>query len=518
MPHISETSKTNQQLQFLWHLTGTESNIALRARAGTGKTTSIRMGIYEYTRKFPTHEIAAYAYNASIAKEIGEKLKEDGHTDWRRVQSATLHSAGLSLIRSVFKDVKVEENKVHFIIDSRTHKNGGNERVYDEYFSQIKQLVGLAKLHGFGFFSDVPVSSVDAWFELADRFDVDGLEDQYDMERVVEAAQSVYKQSLEDTKTIDFDDMILFPLIKNIRCKWGKDLVFIDEAQDLSRARQALARKMLKPNGRMVIVGDDRQAIYGFSGADSEAMDNMIKSMGAIVLPLSVTWRCPVSVVELAQKYVPDLEAAPGKEAGVVRTLTLRDEKQKILPETMKEFKQEDVILCRNTAPLISLAYTLIRSRIPCKVEGRQIGTGLAKLAKRWKVTDIDGFLHKLDEYQDREVQKYQAKANETKIAEIQDRCDTMREICNAVIADGKTAMSDVLAFIENLFADNVSNVLTLATYHRSKGREWDRVFLLEHAQRCPSKWARQGWQMLQETNLAYVAFTRAMKELIFLG
>jgi hypothetical protein len=43
-----------------------------------------------------------------------------------------------------------------------------------------------------------------------------------------------------------------------------------------------------------------------------------------------------------------------------------------------------------------------------------------------------------------------------------------------------------------------------------------DRVMLLEHAQRCPSPWAKQDWQRRQEQNLAYVAITRAQQELIY--
>ena len=64
----------------------------------------------------------------------------------------------------------------------------------------------------------------------------------------------------------------------------------------------------------------------------------------------------------------------------------------------------------------------------------------------------------------------------------------------------------------------NVTGVLTLATYHRSKGREWPRVFLFEHAARCPSRAARQAWQQVQEANLAYVAITRAKQTLAYVN
>ena len=78
--------------------------------------------------------------------------------------------------------------------------------------------------------------------------------------------------------------------------------------------------------------------------------------------------------------------------------------------------------------------------------------------------------------------------------------------------------VADVNDFIDALFADGAKGVLTLATYHRSKGREWPRVYLWEHSLRCPSKAARQPWQLAQEGNLAYVAYTRSQQTLGFVG
>jgi superfamily I DNA/RNA helicase len=119
------------------------------------------------------------------------------------------------------------------------------------------------------------------------------------------------------------------------------------------------------------------------------------------------------------------------------------------------------------------------------------------------------------------------AKDQESKVTEINDRCDTLIAICEAVRAKKLSSLDDVRAFIRNLFADNVSEgdpdenrppMLVLATYHRSKGREWPRVMLIEHAKRCPSPWARQEWEQRQESNLAYVAITLAQRELIYVN
>jgi superfamily I DNA/RNA helicase len=41
---------------------------------------------------------------------------------------------------------------------------------------------------------------------------------------------------------------------------------------------------------------------------------------------------------------------------------------------------------------------------------------------------------------------------------------------------------------------------------------------LFEHAKRCPSKWAKQAWELQQESNLAYVAITRAQNTLMYVN
>lgn len=497
---------TAQQSAFVSTLLNTSSNVALVARAGCGKTSTILAATVELVKKFPRCEIAIVCYGNTIAKEIGEKVAKLG-LDWKQVNTSTTHSLGMGLCKFAFRlepKRDINANKVRDII-TRLREEG--DEACDYYGAQIGKLVSLAKGDGFGFFGDKQIGDRSAWYALADHYDVNGFDDTTDMDAVIDAAQKVYRISLNDTKTIDFDDMVLFPLIKNLSVKFPKDIIFVDEAQDTSPARQALIRKFLKPRtGRIVLVGDDRQAIMGFSGADVDALPNMIRDFSAVALPLSMTWRCPKAVVREAQRLVPDIEAAESAiEGSVVRMAGV--------PE---DLKAGDAVLCRNTAPLIVMAYSLIRKGIACKVEGRAIGEGLSNLAKRWKVKSVDVLLQRLETYREREISKAMAKGNDAKVEEVEDRVATLVEICNACIAQNKTTVQDVLAFIDNLFADGATNVVVMATYHRSKGREWERVILFQNSARCPSKAAKQPWQLQQEYNLEYVAITRAQRELIY--
>jgi superfamily I DNA/RNA helicase len=178
------------------------------------------------------------------------------------------------------------------------------------------------------------------------------------------------------------------------------------------------------------------------------------------------------------------------------------------------------VILCRNTKPLVEQAYMMLRHGMGCRIEGRDIGEGLVKLVTRWKrIDDLHQLIDRLSEYGAVEVQKWLAKGKETKAQAVQDQVETAKILADRLIEDQKTKVSDLVSFIRSLFGDSrvgeVPRVVTLSTIHKSKGREWPTVYLLDRAGTLPSKWARKDWQLNQEKNLEYVAITRAQREVV---
>lgn len=501
------TTLTTEQTAVVNAIVAGDRNVACGALAGTGKTSTILATVDAYVRKDPEAVILVCAFNKPIELEITKKLKERGHNDWRRVSAKTIHAMGLEPIRAAFGQIEIDSqgNKIRNIL--RDPRDWANEQIFiiRAYEAQITALVGYAKQAGVGFFADAPIADTLTWTTLADHYDINGLEDVSDMDALVAIAQEVYRRSLAITNVIDFNDMILFPLIKNLRVKYPKDVIFVDEAQDLSRARQALIKKFVRPgSGRMHIVGDINQAIYGFSGADAEAMTNLITSLDALELPMTVTWRCPKAVVAEAQKLVPSLQAAPNAAEGTVATIS----------ELPADLVDGDAIICRTNAPLLKNAYALIRKGIPCRVEGREIGKGLQALARRWKVTSIDKLLIKLEDYKEREIQKAMAQDNETKAQAIADKVETLVTICNACLEKNQKGVTDVLNACEAMFGDQVSGCVVLCSMHKSKGREWKRVIILVK----PIKRQMQAWQRQQEQNLRYVAITRSMETLLYLN
>jgi superfamily I DNA/RNA helicase len=153
-------------------------------------------------------------------------------------------------------------------------------------------------------------------------------------------------------------------------------------------------------------------------------------------------------------------------------------------------------------------------------VEGRDIGEGLVSLAKRWKsVTTTHQLKAKLEDYKLKEMQKYMAKGKEDLAQAIEDKVGALEAVISRVNGLGLYDIDSVVSSIRSLFGDSkageVPKVVTLSTVHKSKGREWNTVYILDRANLMPSKYARKEWQLKQEENLEYVAITRSKNELI---
>ncbi len=101
-------------------------------------------------------------------------------------------------------------------------------------------------------------------------------------------------------------------------------------------------------------------------------------------------------------------------------------------------------------------------------------------------------------------------------LASLTDKLDALESIHLAQVQ--ATSVSALAAYIDTLFADNGSSPITLATAHRSKGLENERIFLLQ-PDKMPLTWkGQQDWQLQQEDNLLYVALTRSTAELFLVG
>lgn len=438
------------------------------ARAGSGKTSTIIEG-FRYVPK--GKKCLMVAFNKSIADELRQKAPS-------YIDTMTLHSLGYRAVRQKFgNDVQLEQKKMQFIFEDLIGKDD---------FDLTMQFCKCASLcKGFLFDTQVKIS------DLIDQFDIDiGEFKREDFVKHVIQALSISKSK---TQIIDFDDMVLFPFL--YRLNVGKyDVVFVDEAQDLNAAQIAMVLSAIKIGGRVIAVGDPAQSIYQFRGADSAAIPNFIAKLGAKTLPLSVSYRCPKSVVRLAQEVVSDIQAQASAPEGSVEYV--------LSEELLKLVKPGDFVLSRTNAPLIKYCLKLLKTSVPANIQGRDIGSNLLYFIKKSKAKTINAFIEYVNEWKAIESKRLLSEKKDITVA--MDKAECLLNLC-----EGTLTIKDLKQTIDNLFSDvNDSAKVVFSTTHKAKGLERDRVFVLSSTYRYGP--GVEG----EEANLWYVAITRAKKSL----
>lgn len=488
---------SGQQNGFFTFVKDGEGHGVLRARAGTGKTTTIVAAIAYIAI---TMRVLYAAFNKTIALELGARLA--GHSN---ADAKTLHSLGGYFLRRRWPNAKPDKT----VDKERALKVCGTDAP-DEIVACVYKLTSLLK-------NCMPLSqSRDRAMQLAQDHDCepdeDWAEEGWTPERVVEAAFTAREAAKERDLQgrISFDDMIFLPLAFNM-VRPTYDVVFIDEAQDMNEAQLLLAQRAVKRTGRIIVVGDDRQAIYGFRGADSGSLDRLKHELRAKEMPLNITYRCGKKIVEVAQKLVPDFVAAPTNADGIVDSLPDED-------ALLAAAKPGDFILCRRNAPLMGICLGLLKRGIPAQVRGKDVGAGLLAIVTKVRAKSVPDFIERLGGWQKKEIARATAKvededARQAKVDRITDQAEAL-----TAIAEGCASIHEVSYRIETLFGlrkkdeDDTTAPphVNCSSIHKSKGLEADRVFILREEQK------RKGGDRNPEesANIEYVAVTRAKKHL----
>lgn len=466
---------------FEWFKTG-QGNLVVRARAGTGKTTTI----VEAINYAPEQKILLAAFNKRIATELKEKIKSPV------AEAKTLHSVGCGFMFRNWDGAQLDEDR-----GERLARRSLPAGAPDPVVNLVKRLAAIGK-------NACPHPDIETMTELAYQFDLDPdeyLEDQgWNTGRIVDSAISSMTRALEKDGTFDFDDMIYVP-IRNGWVRPKYNMVVIDEAQDMNASQLILAMKVCKPGGRIVVVGDDRQAVYGFRGADSNSIDRLKGELVAHEKSLNITYRCPKSVVKLAQSIVPDYTAAESAPEGVVSTATLEQMIERAGPG--------DFVLSRKNAPLTKVCLRFIRMGRRAMIEGREIGSGLINVIKKVGGNNIPSFIERLGKWETKQVARlHKAKKSsaEKKIEFINDQVETLR-----AVAEGAKSISDITEKIRDMFQETAGgkmDYIVCSSVHRSKGLERDHVWGL-----VETLFPGGRRDVIEEQNIAYVMFTRTKKE-----
>ena len=215
-----------------------------------------------------------------------------------------------------------------------------------------------------------------------------------------------------------YDDMLYMGLRLDVclldLCRYVSFLM-VDEAQDMSKVRRAWVTKILlatkKLRGvpaRFLFVGDRCQAIYGFAGAEFDAMEKLNQQLNANVFTLTTTFRCPQSHVELANTVLDDM----GRDDVPMKCPFTAIEGEILYEQDFRLFFTPDgqvnearcyndvAILSRRNAPLLALRGALMSRGVRCNMLGRKdLGARLMDVVNDLKASSIEQFEYKLSAY-----------------------------------------------------------------------------------------------------------------------
>lgn len=466
---------TEQQEAIFAAIGETQDHVIVIAGAGTGKTSTI----VEAANRIDG-DAAFLAFNKSIATELAKKLPDN-------VEAKTFHAFGFAAIRNAGVRTKVNNYKVRNIIADLLGK--------DYFATPLAKLISLIKG------SLVDSRDLKNIRSLIDEYNIQ-FESSREEKQAISMIPAILNKCKTETTTIDFDDMIWLPLVNNYPLP-HYDILFVDEAQDFNEMQRELIARVVN-GGRCIIVGDPNQAIYGFRGADSNSM-SMFRSRlereserGIIDLPLTVSWRCPTSVVAEANRYVRDFHHAPNAIVGKVV------ENASFTPES------GDMVLCRYNAPLVSAFYELVSNGQSAYILGRDMTKGLIAEIRKITKSDamgIDEFKQLFKIHVDVQIQRLEADDKVNQAMNLADKAD-----CIYIFANRSETVGEMIDNIKMVFDGTEEGEIMLSTVHKAKGLEAPNVFILA-TERMPHP---KGGH--EENNICYVAITRAQNNLYYCG
>lgn len=478
-------------------------NAVINAKAGSGKTTTLVEAMKLISSK---EKILFVAFNKAIEQELSSRLKEYENVDVR-----TYHGLGYALLRkSIGKNnpFKVNEYKYITFINNNIQIlcpeccSLGNEQLR-LFKNNLKQILDFSRFN--------LAQSVDEIKDICKKYGITPILNE------CEIVPQILEWGKKHLSEIDYTDMIWLCIENDIRTRTYKyDFIFIDEAQDSSIMQQALIKKCFKRGSRFIAIGDDFQCINAFAGADQDAFKKMQKEPNTIILDLPITYRCPKNIVQ----YVRDSVGVEiyAKEDAIDGKINF--------DVNPYEPKNDDMVLCRNTAHLVKLYMQYNRINKKSYLKGRNIGdmlkTTLLQVSQDYLSKDMlcDGVFPRLYERLfdmiNREIgltgMEYEDVVN---TRSVMDYMDTIKAL--ETLSDGIIWKDDLIKKIETIFTDNHKEGVCLSTIHKAKGLEADNVFILCPSL-MPSKHAKKEWEIVSEQNLIYVAMTRAKKTLNYIS
>ena len=470
---------------------------------GTGKTTRLLKYVQTFLKLgTPLERIGYFAFTKKAANEAKERMlklyPQYGYRDLRSFQ--TLHSLAFTTLGmkkdNVMQPEHYQEVGKAIGIEVTVYRGGQEETGYIDSDSEYFNVINTARIKN---------------RTLKEEYNTDLYSDDldYNFLEIIEKELNNYKDSF---KLKDFTDMIE-EFISSQLCP-SFDVIFIDEAQDLSPIQWKMYDILKKNCKHIILAGDDDQAIYGWAGADVKRFQS--EPAKEIVLPKS--YRVPIEVQHVAYTIISQIETRIPKE------WKPRDSKGHC--EEVYSLDEVDLtkgnwlVLARTNYRLIKLKPYLLERGIYFEYKNRKSFS--AKLYKaiqdftRWTSGNplTPAEIKDIFDYTGHEFNFDEGKVYDCSDFGI-DEMDTWYEIFNSD-PEQILYIRQMLSNKEKLSQDAR---VKLSTIHSAKGGEADNVLLiLDNTDKIREGIEKSPEKADEEHRVWYVGVTRTKQNLYIMG
>lgn len=227
----------------------TNRNIFVSATAGSGKTFTL-CKLAEITP--PIKSSIFLAFNKSIAEELGQRLP-------RTVKASTLHSCALSSLCKAFSlNFALSDSKNFNLAKEKMNFKGVHSKRIPGMIMKICRLYDLMRFN-------LVQDDVEAIISLGERYGEEA--DENLAKRAIELrmlnkkiADNYFLKGGSGKLPMDFTDMLYYATQYVHKEDFKQyNVVFLDEAQDVTPLQYEIVKAVKTPRGRLIGVGDEKQ-------------------------------------------------------------------------------------------------------------------------------------------------------------------------------------------------------------------------------------------------------------------
>ncbi len=379
------------------------------AGAGSGKTRVLTQKIaYLIEDGFEPSSILALTFTNKAAKEMKERIKKLIGKKADELWMGTFHSIFARILRTEAAKLNYKAN---FSIYDREDSVALVSNILQNFDISLDSITSSGVQHRISKMKNQMISPEEFAKNFAETH----------IDKKIAEIYTEYNKRLYENNSMDFDDLLikpieLFNLHQKVLLKYKTQFkyVLVDEYQDTNKAQYEMLKLLAAPKGKICVVGDDAQSIYGWRGAEIKNMLDFEKDFTkAKIFRLEQNYRSTKMILSAADSVIKKnseqinktlwTQNAEGDQISLIKCSDEKDEAIQIAKKIKKEVVSRKIsfkdiaILYRINSQSRALEDALRREKIPYKIIGG------VEFYRRKEVKDVIAYLRVISNQNDEE-------------------------------------------------------------------------------------------------------------------